>query len=369
MRALPLHLLAALALLPSCDGGPLGSAPGEEVGTRLTGADVGGLDEWWRPALAWSPDGREVFYAGRFYRGSTTHFTLTAVDVATRATRVVHRNPTHDYRSWRLSADGRSLYYHLSPVVMPPGSSLGGAELEGPIYRVPAAGGAAAAVVARAGDWFALSPDDRLLAHTSTEERAPTMPRGFLYLHDLATGSRARPAEEAVPIAFSPDAAELAVGEPFSFPTYRVVPLRGGEARVVWSRDAREADLRGLRWVDGRLALLSASHDGGSLRLSIHDPGAGTSRALAALPAPPPLSHFVSWSPSGRRVAVWISGVCTGICVRAPEHALHLVDASTGAATRLAGARFGAASYPVFSPDERRLAFSVDGAIYVRDLP
>jgi hypothetical protein len=101
----------------------------------------------------------------------------------------------------------------------------------------------------------------------------------------------------------------------------------------------------------------------------VHDPQAGEARTVAGLPAPEPLTHFVSWAPSGRRAAAWISEVCSGLCLRASEHSLYLVDTSSGAATRIARGRFGLPSYPVFSPDERRLAFAVDGAVYLRDLP
>jgi hypothetical protein len=336
--------------------------PPEDRGERLTDGEA-------RPDhLAWSPDGREIYFDLQVTSERVTLATIQAVDRHARAIRTVSRELTaHEH--FRLSADGSDVY------IVGFGGNPGGRPADRGIYRVAAAGGEAGLV---AGTWQArvsapaLSPDGLLVAYALEDT---------LHLQEIAGSARWSPGR-GEPIAFSPDGAEVVYrGIDRSVPTgtaplYRVATGEGSIPEAL--PRCGQWTVRDVSWEGGGLRALAyaTAYEGAdrTIRLATLDLPSCAERVFGEIRG----SEFwfgagaeLGWTAAGDQAALWLMRDClAGLlqCSRA-HWTLHHFDLRGGAERQIGSAIVREVpSRPYFSPDGASLAYALDGAVHVRDL-
>ncbi len=171
---------------PRTDPAPRSPELPEDRGVALTADEVSSDSH-----LAWSRDGREIFYqqsATWTTEGQARPPAIIAVDVSNKTTRTVDAQYSN-YNGLTLSADGETLYFM---------AGFG-------LYSV-SVDGAHSVLLARPVDsfrgppGFSLAPDNVHVAYSG---------RDSLFVHNVADDQRRFLATSAEPQAFSPDGRRL----------------------------------------------------------------------------------------------------------------------------------------------------------------
>jgi hypothetical protein len=347
-----LPVLSLVLFLAAC--GSDGTGPTltpDSIGTSVT--DPGAVHD--ESTLAWSVDGTEIYFSAG--EGADHPMALMAVRVSDGTVRTVDTDSTE-----RIITDHAGEWIYRN----------GG----GTVDRVSVAGGAAEAI---ARDTWAhngyhtldpvLSPDDQILAYAQIGEDTafggPLDPMGTmdtLVLHDLGTGERTA-VGFGMPLAFSPDGGELAFAPRPCLD--RATGLNPCETRVMDLSDGstraftRLLEVRGpqVRWTAaGLIELVYSWGDGWLLR----NLTAGTDQVFDSFVGP---YQRLAVSEDATRFAGWDyqnDELGSAIVV--------VYDLDDGAHT-VAIHEEGHGTALAFGPGGDRIAYVVDGTLYVKELP
>lgn len=282
-----------------------------------SGAFYGALDLFWTPATD------EVIVL--------TRSGIRAADVDGGTLRSVVDKP--GLLQAELSVDGERLYY------MQEGEGgFGGNE----IWRIGVDGGDDQHIAADVFGPMILSDDERFLAAVLAGPPDP-----ICFLVNLEEG-RARPFEPGLPLAISPDGSEIILLEDQPQRQY----LRVNTA----TRERTELRINVFydylfRWRNGNLQVL------GNGRIYDIDNRSFRSSDLAGLPNK-------SWSKSITATAECLDYYCSLGKVE-----FYLINDEPYTSRRFAAALVNRFTYPVFSPNERRVAFLLDEMLFTKELP
>ena len=343
-------------------------APPDDPG-RLVASDFfdrGYSFFYYLPSLVWSPSSDMLFFLSARQLGATVTTTLNSVPASGGA--------VMSHRILRQNAQAMMWGDAGSVVYSAPSTSGEGYD----INRAPLSGSAEVTLTAAASNVFAMSADGNRLFH---RDHSATAAPAFLRVLDLATGTRWAVTPTSLPLALSPTGNELLLerltGNERSI---EVVPLTGGASRVVHTENiGGSLNLPRLvlaRWeADGlHFLLVTQVAGGGTSRYRYTDRSvvSGQEILIAELPD---VALLAWWSPDRRRLGHWRSGECyrssgeiLAIC-QLRRHELMIEEA--GKPPLLAATLNAVDGLPATlpSPDGHRIAYSLAGHLYVKDLP
>jgi hypothetical protein len=353
----PAILAPFLTLVVACDEAPLEPNPENELtpdtaevrGRLVLAGDS--VDDF--VTLTWIPGTESVVYSAS---PSTGGCAIKSVDVTTGVVNVLDDDcvdvPGSRNSLWRnivVAGDGSALYY----------ASMVGASAEWELRSVDLSNGVVSTLRKDMVYVLALSPDARKLSYVAG-------PDDSLVLRDVSTGFETVLGDYVFPLLFSPDGTEL-LYEELQRQLYRL-SLAGGTSQAVTLPDtlvryAYHWDSNGLRVLASESGAMQVRNllGGGLVHI-------GDTASFAAVQA-----QTTIWSVTGERVAYGIyhcldDVVIAGSECRNERVALHVADPTTSASERVAFVRPTLGS-TVFSPSGDRIVYSVNGDLYVSDVP
>jgi hypothetical protein len=352
------HLVLIASFLPlvvACGDAPLDPEPDElpdtaEVHGRLV-VEGDSVDAY--VTLTWVPGTESVVYSTS---RSTGGCAIKSVDVTTGAITVLDDDcvsvPGTRNSYWRnvvVAGDGSALYY-ASMV----GADAASAEWE--LRSVDLASGAVSTLRKDIVYILALSPDARNLAYVAR-------PTDSLVVRDVTTGVETVLGGFVLPLLFSPDGTEL------------LVMNQGPHRLSLADKTTESVSLPdtvfpySYHWGNSGIMVLAWEPDSMQVR-NLQTGGLTLFGDVASIKVQP---QTMIWSANGGRVAYGIERclddyVPQGRDCRQERVALYVADAATGSSARVAFVRPRLGS-TVFSPSGDRIVYSVNGDLYVSDVP
>ena len=349
-------LVLVLPLVAACDS-PFGPDKSDTRGTRLT---IGQRHS--EGTLAWVPGSELVAFISSPQTGGCA---IKTVNVASGSTTVIDDDcGTHfltepPLRNLVVASDGSALYY-----------SVGGAWVNGGASRnlrvADRASGEVTTLRSDVPQFLALSPDRQQLAYKSLGDS--TGQHDSLIVRDLSNGvEMSYGTGIGSPILFSPDGTELLYqgyqgsANPF---TVRRLSLSDGRSEPVSLPDAGPRWL--FHWDDSGLRVFSKS----GIDYHVHNLTTGDSIHVG-VDFLGTVSGGRTWSTDGTRVSYWTSDCLEsgGFACLDWRLSLFVADTRSGSRVRVAYTKAGRVGPTVFSPDGRRIVYSLDGDLYISEVP
>lgn len=365
---------------PGKDPAPRSPELPEDRGVALTADEVSSIS-W----LVWSRDGREIFYqqsALWTVEGQARPPAIKAVDVSNKTTRTVDAQYA-DYIGLDLSADGETLYFMAHDDPFGGGLGLYSVSVDGEQSALLAKPVDLLGVTFRGPPGFSLSSDNVHVAYSSGNS---------LFVHNVDDNQRLLVATSAEPQAFSPDGRRLLFTEwdpdwvPEGPPEYTdlIFALDTGEKEPVSLGPTRT----GQRFVN-RIRLKAVRWDVIGIRVLyrrifaeafIYDVSrdAETRPAFGLREGEKGTWFAEGWSEDGSKLAFWSTaclrrsaGSFLGYTCYESETHLHVTDADGQGDTIVAVAYVDediSSGRAAFAPDGKRIAYILDGRIYVQGI-
>ncbi len=367
---------------PRPDPAPRSPELPENRGVALTADEVSSYSH-----IAWSRDGREIFYqqsALWTVEGQARPPAIKAVDVSNKTTRTVDARYSA-YHGLTLSADGETLYFMAHDDPSGVGFGLYSASAHGEQSALVAKPVDLLGVTFRGPPGFSLSPDNVHVAYSSGNS---------LFVHNVDDNQRLLLATSAEPQAFSPDGRRLLFTDwdpdwvPEGPPEYTdlIFDLETSEKEPVSLGPTRT----GLRFVNP-IRLKSVRWDVIGIRVLyrrifaeafIYDVsrGAETRPAFDLREGETGTWFAEAWSEDGSKLAFWSSaclrrsaGSLLGFTCYESETHLHVTDADGQGdaivAVAYVGEHVSSWRRAAFAPDGKRIAYILDGRIYMQEIP
>lgn len=304
--------------------------------------------------IVWSPDSREIFYV------SASPEQLRAVDVQSKSTRIVEA-VYQGYLPYGTSYDGKYFYYiaqdnNLCRL------AINGQNIQRLLSNVSYEWGEPKVPI------MALSPDNLHLAYMTARGRGDS-----LYLYNTMSRSR-KYHTRGRPVCFSPDGSQLLLRRGLLSPdTLCVLSLGDGNVQTILVRSTSLViPAKNIRWTTEGIKLL------------IYEI---SSYAVQSLPSNAKTSLNITdryrwlgstaWSATGNKFAIW-SNECikdSGWSSCGTEgYKLHLTELSASRSILIAygnapGSADGAGNVMAFSPDNKKIAYTFEQKIYMKNLP
>ena len=370
---------------PRTDPAPRPPELPEDRGVALTADEVSSNSH-----LAWSRNGREIFYqqsATWTIEGQARPPAIKAVDVSNKTTRTVDARYSA-YYGLTLSADGETLYFMAHDDPSGVGFGLYSASAHGEQSALLAKPVDLLGVTFRGPPGFSLAPDNVHVAYSG---------RDSLFVHNVADDQRRFLATSAEPQAFSPDGRRLLFTDwdrdwvPGGPPEYTdlIFALDTGEQEPVSLGPTRSGRsfvnslrLQSVRWDVIGIRVLYMRLLSGDGEFFIYDVSRGADTRLAFdLREGEAGTWFAEgWSEDGSKLAFWSSaclrrsaGSLFGYTCYESETHLHVTDADGEGDTIVAVAYVGedVSSWrrAAFAPDGTRIAYILGGRIYMQEIP